>query len=275
MKYVDLHLHTNYSDGSDPPERVVARAAAIPLAAIAFTDHDTLAGIEAGQAAAAAVRIGFLPATEISAVYARREVHVLGLGIDPHNAALAERLAELQTARNARADRIMDRLHAAGIAIDPERVRARAAGGVVGRMHIARELREMGLTKSTQAGFDQYLNYGRLAYVQKALMPALEALSIIHEAAGLAFVAHPGLNEGVRKVLPHLLELPFDGLEAYHISHSPGYTSALLELAAERELLVTGGSDCHGTIKGEPEMGKVMTPFACYERILRTLPRRG
>jgi len=275
MKYVDLHLHTNYSDGSDPPEQAVARAAAVPLAAIAFTDHDTLAGIEAGRAAAAAAGIGFLPATEISAVYARREVHVLGLGIDVRNAALLERLGELQAARNARADRIMDRLQAAGIAIDPERVRARAAGGVVGRLRIARELREMGLTKSTQAGFDRYLNYGRPAYVQKVLMPVSEALAIIHEAGGLAFVAHPGLTAGVRKALPHLLDLPFDGLEAYHVSHSPGYTGALLELAAERKLLVTGGSDCHGTIKGEPEMGKVMTPFACYERIVSALPRRG
>jgi len=114
---------------------------------------------------------------------------------------------------------------------------------------------------------------GRPGYVPKAALPIESALKQIHEAGGLAFVGHPGLGKTTRKLLPRLLELPFDGIEAYHISHSPGRTGELLEIAKQRQLLVAGGSDCHGTVKRAAEMGKVRVPYAHFARIESTLAK--
>ncbi len=274
MPYVDLHLHSNHSDGSDAPAQVVERAAALDILAIALTDHDAVSGVGEAQAAARERKLGFLTGTEVSTHFDGQEVHVLGLGIDIRQKGLCEGLLAMRGARNQRAEAILERLHALGIPIDPGCVRERARGEAVSRMHIAAELRAMGVTKSTQEGFDRFLNAGRPAYVPKAVMGADEAIAMIHAAGGLAFVAHPGLSKGLRRLLPRLCELPFDGIEAFHISHSASDRGDFLKFAESRRLLITGGSDCHGTIKRAPEMGKVRTPVEYYERILEALQAR-
>jgi predicted metal-dependent phosphoesterase TrpH len=134
-------------------------------------------------------------------------------------------------------------------------------------MHIAQELLAMGVTKTIQEGFDRFLKHGTPAYVPKKTLCSEDAVAHIHAAGGLAFVAHPGLSKSTRKLLPKLLALPFDGIEAYHISHSPGRTEEFLAVAAERNLLVTGGSDCHGMAKGKAEMGKVRMPYHHFEKM--------
>jgi hypothetical protein len=178
----------------------------------------------------------------------------------------------LREARNRRAERIVGKLNAAGVPVTMETLLARA-GGAVGRMHIAREVHALGHARTVQDAFDRYLNAGRRAYVPKARIDCAEALGLIHEAGGLAFVAHPGIGT-TRRLLPRLLELPFDGIEAYHCKHGPGHVAEFLELAESRGLLVSGGSDCHGAAKGEPEMGKVRVPVAHYERIRERLAAR-
>lgn len=275
MSYVDLHLHTDQSDGSDPPRRVVGRAALLGITALAITDHDTVSGVKQAGRVAEAAGIEFLTGAEISAGLEGYEVHILGLGIALDYPPLLSGLEELQTARNVRAANIIVRLKEAGINIDAKCVLARARGGVVGRMHVACELLAMGVTQEVQEGFNRYLNHGRPAYVPKTLMPAAEAIDLIHGAGGMAFVAHPGLRKKTHMLLPRLLELPFDGIEAYHTGHSPGRTGQYLEVAKDRGLLVTGGSDCHGMIKGPPEMGKVKTPYACFARIKQALAARA
>lgn len=271
MSYVDLHLHTNHSDGSDTPGEVAAYASGLGIAAIAITDHDTIDGVATGALAAQEAGIGFLRGVEISARFERNEVHVIGLGIDPGCGVLQAGLQALQTARNERALQILERLQALGIPIDIVQVRRWSWGAVLSRMHIARELKAMGVTKSTQDAFDRFLNHGRPAHVAKYTIPVEEALDMIHAAGGLAFVAHPGLSKSTRKHLQGLLELPFDGIEAYHISHTPGRVLEFLGIASERNLLVCGGSDCHGVIKGHREMGKVKTPESHYRRIVERL----
>lgn len=275
MTYVDLHLHSNHSDGSDAPARVVERAATLGIAAMALTDHDAVSGVEEARAAAGQHGIAFLAGTEMSAHLDGHEVHVLGLGIDISCQPLLEGLEAMRASRNLRAGKIIERLQALGIPIVTENVRERAKGGAVSRMHIAAELRAMGATRSTQEGFDRYLNAGCPAHVTKAVMTVEAAVSLVHQAGGLAFVAHPGLSRSLRRLLPKLCELPFDGIEAYHISHSPSDQGSFLKFAESRGLLVTGGSDCHGTIKRAPEMGKVYTPVACYERIMAALRAHG
>lgn len=270
--YVDLHLHSHCSDGSDAPELVVERAAALGIAAVALTDHDTLAGVAKAGETAARLGLGFIPAVEVSTTFAGRELHVLAYGVRPDDADFDAFLEPVRRGRTGRARAILERLRALGFALH-ETDLADAPARSLGRMHIARLLRDNGWTKTTQEGFDRYLNFGRPAYVPKMLVPMGEAIAAIHQAGGLAVLAHPGLGKSTHKQLTKLLGLAFDGIEAYHIAHTPAQTAQYLKLAAERDLLVTGGSDCHGTIKGQPEMGKVHTPPACYHALQDRLAR--
>jgi 3',5'-nucleoside bisphosphate phosphatase len=273
MDYIDLHLHTHFSDGADAPAVVVERAAAKDIAGIAITDHDSVRGVEEAAAAASARGLAFLTGVEISAAFQEREIHILGLGIDITDADLLRLLDALLAARDARATRIIGRLQESGIDIEEAAVDKMTGGHNIGRMHIARMLHNMGVTKTTQESFDRFLKPGGAGYVPKALAPAGDAIAAIRQAGGLAFLAHPGLGGTTSRMLPQLLQLPFDGIEAYHVSHTPGRTKQYLELAESEGLLITGGSDCHGAIKGKPEMGKVKTPVEFLTRIQEALER--
>lgn len=252
---------------------MVERAHALGLAAIAITDHDTTAGVVEAAAACAGFGMGFLPGTEISCTFEHAEVHVVGLGVAAGAAALEEPLTRLREARAERAQRMVERLEAIGVPIALDAVQARAEGGAVGRLHIAQELLARGYVRTAQQAFDKYIGRGKPAYVGKENLSVPEAIDAIHAAGGVAVIAHPGLLRRQRTV-EQLLAFPFDGLEAYHIHHSPGQTEAYSILAEECGLLVSGGSDCHGMAKGRPEMGKVQVPYACFERILEALASR-
>ncbi len=273
MPAADLHLHSTASDGSDAPARVVERAAALGLGTIALTDHDTTAGLAEAAAAAATHDIAFLPGVEISAWYAASEVHVTGLGIDAYHPELQAALTTLTRDRDHRMQSILALLEENGIHLDESALRAKAGHGAIGRMHVALALMDAGVTKIAQEGFDRFLNPGRPAWVPKACIPVEDAVALIHGAGGLAFIAHPGLSKSLRKLTPQLLGLPFDGIEAWHPSHSPGRIAEYKALAYERGLLVAGGSDCHGTVKGKPTMGTVRVQGKYAQRIQEALAR--
>lgn len=274
-RYADLHLHTNHSDGADTPERVVERASQKKIAAMALADHDTTSGVSIAREAAAARGIEFVPAVEISTGYHEAEIHVLAYGVRLDHAGLQDALEELRRQRQARSDAILEKLRGLGIVVDPEQLQAAAGPGAIGRLHIARVLYLNGVTKTVQEGFDRFIGAGRPAYVPKATLPIVEAIELIHAAGGVAVLAHPGLRRDLRDLLPQLLVLPFDGIEAYHVHHSPGEAAMFVEIATERGLLVTGGSDCHGNIKGRGmEMGKVRLPWVHYERLRERLEWR-
>lgn len=233
---------------------------------MALTDHDTVAGVAEAQEAAHRFGLDYLTGTEISTGYHRREVHVVGLGIDTSYAPLLETLNELSAQRGTRAERIVARLNELGVPVSLDAVRARG-GASVGRLHIAQEIHALGCAKTVQGAFDKYIGAGKRAFVPKVTLPIEEALRLIHEAGGLAFLAHPGIGTN-RGDLPKLLRLPFDGLEAYHSQHSAGQIEQFSALAREHGLLIGGGSDCHGGIKNTPlDMGRVRLPYACYAAI--------
>lgn len=266
-----MHLHTNHSDGTDSPARVIERARECGLYAVAITDHDTVSALDEAEQAARAMGIEFLAAVEISATHGRSEVHVLGLGIHRDDAALCSTLDRMRAGRADRVRRIIEKLAARGVAISYEEVAAMSAcEGALGRMHIARVMHNRGTVNTVQAAFDQFLGEGKSAFVPKPRLSCAQAIEVIHNAGGLAFLAHPGIG-APRRDLDRFLRLPFDGIEAYHTKHSPGLTDALVQIAAERRLLVTGGSDCHGEAKSPPEMGKVRLPIVYYERIVDAL----
>jgi hypothetical protein len=244
------------------------------LAAVAITDHDTVSGVAEAEEAATRHNIGFLRAVEISAGCDGAEVHIIGLGVNPDSPALSAVLEQLSTSRNTRAARMIERLGTLGIELDRASIDAEAFGAV-GRMHIARELLRQGKSKTVQGAFDKYIGRGQPAFIPKWTISCAEAIDCIRQSGGLAILAHPGLRS-VKQLLTKLLCFPFDGLEAYHVRHSPGQVTQFLELAKERSFLISGGSDCHGSAKGmKPEMGKVRVPFAHYEQIGEALASRS
>ncbi len=270
--WVDLHLHSSFSDGADPPEQVVARAHGCEISAIALTDHDTTAGVERARFAAEGAGLGFLAGVEISAAFKEREIHVVGLGIDVGTPELGVLLNTLSEMRQRRLDAILQALRRMGLALDGEQVMSKDMHAQPGRMHVAKALHHMGAATTVQNAFDRYLNPGCPAYVPKQLSHAEEAIAAIHKAHGLAFLAHPGLGRWSPGRVNTLLALPFDGIEAWHVSHTPDMTRQFIAMAKKRALLLAGGSDCHGSIKGDaPTMGRVKVPYACYATIVERL----
>ncbi|MDX9974553.1 MAG: PHP domain-containing protein [FCB group bacterium] len=271
--YVDLHLHTNHSDGTDTPSEVVSRALQHGIVAMAISDHDTVSGVPEARAAAEAQGIEYLCATEISSRFNEMEVHIVGLGIDITSPVLLEALVGQKNSRNARAERIVEELHKAGVPVEWARIVARTADGVVGRMHIAQEIHDLGFSQSVQDSFERYIGRGQRAFVRKSTMTSAEAIDLIHEARGLAILAHPGIG-APQRMLSRLLRLPFDGIEAYHCKHTPGQIEEFSILARELGLLISGGSDCHGQAKLKPEMGNVRVPYEHFTRLKEVLATR-
>lgn len=265
-RYVDLHVHTCHSDGTDPPRRVVERAHELGFAGLAIADHDTVDGVGEGRDVAQEFGLAFLPATEISAQWRGLEVHVLGYGIDTNSSALRDVLNQLREGRLNRARRIIALLNELGVPVDAKSL-IESAGRSVGRMHIARAVHALGYAKSVQGAFDKYIGRDRPAFVSKPCATCTEAIDVIHAADGVAVLAHPGVGN-LRKVVETILKFPFDGIEVYHSKHAPEQSERYLALANERGLLVSGGSDCHGGAKGEPELGKVRLPFREMARIM-------
>lgn len=273
-RWVDLHLHTIFSDGADTPKAVAARAASLGASAMAITDHDTLGALPRAAAACAEHGIEFLPGVEISSHIGTQELHILGLGVDTQNPALRDRLEKMAAVRLERGRAMAARLNALGVPVDFAAIEARA-GGVVGRMHLAKAVVELGHAATVQDAFEKYLKAGRPAYVARESMSAREAVDAIHAADGLAFVAHPGIGR-IDSRFDVLLEIPFDGIEAFHSKHTADQQKRYAALAEKRGLLITGGSDCHGGIKGDPLLiGTVRTPYEVYARIRDRLTGSG
>ena len=184
---------------------------------------------------------------------------------------------DARAARSLRIGKILERLNALGIRLDRDDVEAQAAREKsLGRMHVAQALHARGVTMTVQEAFDKYLRPRRKAYVAKQMMGCRRAIDLIHEAGGVAFLAHPGLGTTLTRLLPRLLEMAFDGIEVYHPKHTPGHVTQFTHVALERDLLISGGSDCHGTASTDaPNLGLVRLPYHHLERIKETIGQRA
>lgn len=251
--YADLHSHSNASDGSDRPAEVVRRAKAAGLAVLALTDHDTVAGVPEAIEEGRRIGVEVIAGTELTCYVDGREVHVLGYGLRIDDTALADHCTRFQKARISRAEEIGRRLAAAGAPINMEAVMAEADGGVVGRPHVARALHAAGHVATVQEAFDKFLAEGKPANVHKLQVTAEECVDVIRKAGGIAVMAHPGLGNQFHLV-ERLQAAGAIGVEVWHSSHDRQASEQLEQIANNRGLLKTGGSDCHGTIKNMAPM---------------------
>ena len=260
----DFHTHTIASDGSLSPTELVRAAAANSVTGFALTDHDTIDGIAEAQAEANRLGIELIAGIELSVNEqdGARSLHVLGLGLSPEDPVLCARLEIARHARRTRAARMVARLQEAGVAIELAHVEAIAAGGSVGRPHLARALVDLGVCRDADEAFVKYLRRGRPGYEAYAAFSAREAIDLVHGAGGVAVLAHPPLSTGVdapggiEAFVERLLPDGLDGLEIWHPGHKPGQIKRLRRLAREHDLLETGGSDFHGEDRPGIEIGR-------------------
>ena len=266
MKFADLHLHTMFSDGTFTPEELVLRAQNVGLACIALTDHDSVEGCERATAACANVKMEFISGAELTAEHEDTEVHVLGYFLDTKNKTLLDRIGKFQAVRQNRIREMCAALNKLGIPLQAESVFALANCKSPGRPHVARALVKEKLIGNLDDAFEKYLKKGRPCWVPKTKMSALESVELIHQAGGLAVMAHPGLNR-TDDIIPDLVKAGLDGIECFHTKHSTIMSERYLEIAEKYDLLVTGGSDCHGFSKKQPLIGGVKLPYEHVEKM--------
>ena len=258
--FVDLHSHSTASDGSKTPADVVAAAKAAGLAALALTDHDTMAGVPNAVRAGASLGVRVVPGVELSATDDEREVHLLGLHIQ-RPASIDEALRAFRDRRHERAVQIVEKLNALGVPITFDDVLAHAGDAAIGRPHLARVLIEGGWARDSRDAFDRYLGAGKPAYVAKHRLSVGEAIDLAHAGGGIAVLAHPG-SEGRRETIERFVRLGLDGLEVRHPGHSSEDVNRLGALAGFFKLVQSGGSDWHGAADGPRVLGVMRVPAA-------------
>ena len=256
--FVDLHAHSTASDGSRAPADVIREAKRIGLTAIALTDHDTLDGIAEATAAGHELGVRVVVGVELSAVEDGVETHILGLHLS-ETRELEERLVQLREMRRNRAQRIVLRLNELGVRVEFSAVLEQAAGGAIGRPHVARAMIAEGWAVDFRDAFDRYLGNGRPAYVAKDRLAVAEAIALIHRAGGLAILAHPS-HAGTRERVEAFVREGIDGVEVRHPSHSSEDISRLAALVDHFSLVPSGGSDWHGAAEGPRTLGMMRVP---------------
>lgn len=261
---VDLHAHTTASDGSLTPTELITQASALGLAAIAVTDHDTTAGLAEAAEAARAAGIDFVPGVELSVEDDGGRFHLLGYLFDPDDENLLTTLASIRVARARRNEQMAVRMAELGLPVTMDDVRAQAGdkGEVIARPHFARALMAAGIVNSTQEAFDRFLATGKPLYLPKQVLTPHDAVALLHQAGGLAVMAHPGLVPLSESALAARVsqlreEDGIDGIEAFYSQHSPAQTERFLALARAHHLVVSGGSDFHGSPKPHVPLGIV------------------
>lgn len=258
MRIIDLHTHSNASDGEMAPAEVVRLAAKAGLAAVALTDHDTLDGLEPALAAGVEHGIEVIPGCELSVVDGSRELHILGLWVRPGDGELENILEYLRDGREERNRIIVDKLTSQGIAIEYEQV-LELAQGTVGRPHIAKILVERGIVRTYDAAFKRYLGRQGSAFAPKRELELGTAVAALRAVGATVALAHPYLLGENGKKLEELVrgykELGVDAIEAHYTEHSDQKTREFLELARRLDMGVCGGSDYHGAIKPGIKLG--------------------
>lgn len=269
----DLHMHSTASDGVYAPDELMELAANLGCTHVALTDHDSMAGIPPAQEAAKRRGMRLISGVELSCG-AGREIHVLGYGVDPQNAALRAFCERRVAQREERAEAMVRRLRELGKPIEMKRVRELARGAIA-RPHVARALLEAGHVTSVSDAFDRFLRPGKPAYVPKEDVKVAEAARLIARAGGVAVLAHPmELRMGetqLESLVGEWKAQGLAGLEAYHPSAQNNHAAFLARMARREGLLVTGGSDFHGEAVRRTGIGEGLDRWKTMESDVRAL----
>ncbi len=257
---IDLHTHSLRSDGALSPADLVRRAAARGVTIQALSDHDTLSGV--AEAASEGDRLGvrIIPATELNTESEWGHVHVLAYFVDPMDAKFEERMKELRENRGDRIKKMVENLNRLGHPVSLARVHEIARGGSLGRPHLAQALFEAGHVPSYDAAFDTLISDKSPAYVSRVGLAPVEAVELVRAHGGVPALAHPGTVLRLEELLPQLVQAGLAGIECYYGSHTPAWTAECLRLAAQFELIPTGGSDFHGRGDHGADLGGVFVP---------------
>lgn len=272
----DLHMHSTASDGVHAPGELMKLAAGQGCTHVALTDHDSMAGIPAAREAAKRLGMQLIPGVELSCG-AQKEIHILGYGCDPEDAALRAFCERRLLQREARAEAMVERLCALGKPVEMRRVRELAQGAIA-RPHVARALLEAGHVASVSDAFDRYLKPGKPAYVPKEDVKVSEAVRVIMQAGGVAVLAHPmELKMGETQLTSLVGEWKAQGLagvEAIHPSAQSNHAAFLTRMARREGLLVTGGSDFHGEAVRRTAIGEGLDRWSTMESDVQALLAR-
>ena len=273
-KLIDLHTHSNCSDGSMTPTELVCHAAERGLAAIALSDHDTIAGIDEALEAGEKYNVEVVPAIEFS-VQSATETHILGFYIDHKSPIILDALKEINSVRMQRTVNTCKKLQELGFDVTMEEAFAIAPSGLIGRAHFARILAEKGYTQSVKEGFDKYLANGKPAYDGTQYLTAEDAVKLINSLGGVAFVAHPHLirleDAELRSFLLKLKNCGLCGIEGYYNEYTLEMQTYFQNLAKELGLEICGGTDYHAKMKPHIEIGigqgDMQIPYSVLENI--------
>ena len=260
MELIDLHVHSNASDGSLTPTEVADEAMRIGLSAIALTDHDTIDGIPEILEYTKDKPLEVVPGIELSCYYNNREVHILGFYMDYANPALNEELSKLKMAREGRNLKMVELMQADGLPVTMEKLLHGNPDSVITRAHFARVLVEEGVCKDKEAAFKKYIGIGCKYYLPKPQVTCETAMKILTTYSKGAFLAHPLLYHlgyaQIEELLIYLKSLGLKGVEAYHSSNNEYESDKLRSMAMKLGLGISGGSDFHGAVKPNIQMGK-------------------
>ncbi len=278
---IDMHTHTSYSDGEYSPTEIVRLAKEVGVTTLGITDHERVAGLEEGRAAAKEAGIRFFCGIEIGLTW-KPGLHMLGYGIDPESAALHAYCEDVRQKRRERKYRLVDYLTRRGVPITLADVERYNGAGKSGRPHFARAMVGMGYATSIDDAFARHLEqpefYSEVEFEKPSIAAGIE---MIHAAGGYAVLAHPHRynleNSELDALLAELCKAGIDGIEAYYSRHTPEQTSFYLQLAEKYHLFVTCGSDFHGpNIKPQIKIGRGIDENLCIadEKILAQLPEK-
>lgn len=256
--YIDLHTHSTYSDGTFTPAQLVKSASDIGLKAIALTDHDTIDGLEEAVENGKKYNIEVITGIEFS-VESDTEMHLLGLGFSLDCPKIKDELNEMIIQRKVRCEKTVSMLNEIGINISMSDVKAQATSNIIGRSQIAKAMIKKGYVKSVKEAFDNYLSFGKPAFIARKSLTAEKAIEIIKQSNGIASLAHLNQikksDEELYEILVKLKNAGLDAIEGYYTQYDEEMNNKYRKFALEIGLKLTGGSDFHGTNKENHNLG--------------------
>ena len=266
IMYADLHIHTIYSDGSFPPAVIIRHAVKNNLKIISITDHDSVYGIAASIKEGEKSGVEVIPGIEISTTVDTGEIHMLGYFVDYTDEYFLKSLKRIQEIRIKRMSVMVDKLNRLMIDIDLNELIEYAASSSIGRLHLAHFLKKKGIVGSAYEAFDRYIGSGKPAYEKMNALTPEEGIELISNAGGIPVLAHPGLTKR-DDLIDEMIQSGLRGLEVYHSGHSEEDTNRYFQMARDKGLLVTGGSDCHGEKKLNMLMGRIKLLIQFVDRL--------